>query len=155
MSSPGPAPAASPAQPDPFDLARFVAAQETSFDRACVELAAGRKQSHWIWYIMPQMRGLGRSDLADRYGIASLAEAEAYLADPLLGPRLRLVVGLILAIEGRTALEIMGSPDDLKLHSSMTLFARATADNAAFRSVIDRYFGGREDEATLRLLGLD
>jgi uncharacterized protein (DUF1810 family) len=141
---------------DPFDLARFVAAQDAggTYDRALAELRAGRKQSHWMWFVFPQVEGLGFSPMAQRYAIASLAEAAAYLAHPVLGPRLRACVAAIAAVEGKTAREILGSPDDLKLRSSLTLFAHATADNAAFRAVLARYYGGEEDPATLRRLGL-
>ncbi len=137
---------------DPFDLARFVAAQARDYDTACAELAAGCKQSHWIWYVFPQMRGLGHSATGQRYGISSLAEARAYLAHPVLGPRLRHAAGLLLGVMGRTAHEIMGSPDDLKLRSSMTLFARASVDNAVFLQVLERYYGAVQDAATLRLI---
>lgn len=136
-----------------FDLQRFVDAQQGVYEEACAELEQGAKQSHWIWFVFPQMRGLGRSRTADHFGIVSLAEAQAYLAHPLLGPRLRHAAGLMLATEGRTALEIMGYPDDLKLRSSMTLFARAAPEPDVFKAVLDRYFDGREDPATLRLVG--
>jgi len=138
---------------DPFELSRFVEAQAGCWDVACRELAGGRKQSHWMWFVFPQLRGLGTSAMAHRYGISSLAEASAYLAHPVLGPRLRHVTGLVLAIEGRTAHDIFGSPDDMKLRSSMTLFARATPDIVVFHDVLARHWNGALDPATLRLLG--
>ncbi len=110
---------------DPFNLERFVTAQRGVYDQACAELRAGRKQSHWMWFVFPQLRGLGRSELATRYGIACREEAEAYLLHPLLGPRLRECSRLVGEIEGRTIEEIFGYPDHLKFHSSMTLFALA------------------------------
>ena len=151
------APAAA-AGADPFDLARFVTAQDQAgtYETACRELAAGAKRSHWMWFVLPQLRGLGSSATAHRYGIGSLAEAKAYVDHPVLGPRLRRVADLLLAVEGRSASAIMGSPDDLKLRSSMTLFSRASdddADRAPFQAVLDRYFAGALDPATLHLLG--
>lgn len=137
---------------DAFDLERFVAAQEDTFEAACAELADGLKRSHWMWFVFPQLRGLGQSSTALRFGIGSLEEASAYLAHPVLGPRLRHAAQLMLAIEGRTAHEVLGFPDDLKLRSSMTLFERTGADNAVFQAVLDRYFEGKADDATLRLL---
>lgn len=139
-------------------LERFVAAQQGTFEVACREIAAGRKESHWIWFVMPQMRGLRRSPLAHHFGIASLEEARAYLGHPVLGMRLRRIAALLLGIEGLTIGEIMGTPDDLKVRSSLTLFARAAEasgeDAAVFRDVLARYFAGKEDAATLDLLGL-
>jgi len=136
---------------DPFDLQRFIDAQEPVYRQACAELAAGRKTSHWMWFVFPQLKGLGRSATAQHYGIGSAAEAQAYLAHPLLGPRLAQCTGLVLAVEGRSAHEIFGTPDDLKFRSCMTLFARATGE-ALFTRALDRYFGGRPDPATLELL---
>lgn len=143
---------ASAGHSDPFDLERFVAAQATTYEAACRELAARRKQTHWMWFILPQMRGLGLSPMATRYGIASLDEARAYLAHPVLGPRLRHVVALLLAQPPCSARDLLGTPDDIKLRSSMTLFANVGNDNAGFRAVLARYFAGEEDEATLRLI---
>ena len=137
-----------------FDLQRFVSAQVGFYEQACRELAAGRKRSHWMWFVFPQMRGLGHSVMAERFGIVSLAEARAYLEHPVLGPRFRHASELLLGVDGRTAHDIMGFPDDLKLRSSMTLFARAALDNGLFVAVLDRYFGGEADAATLRLIGL-
>jgi uncharacterized protein (DUF1810 family) len=139
----------------PFDLDRFIQAQDardgaaTVYDRALAELRAGRKQSHWMWFVFPQIAGLGFSAMAQRYAIGSLEEARAYLAHPVLGPRLRACVAALNAIDGKSAREVMGSPDDLKLRSSLTLFGRATPDNADFRAALERYYGGREDPATL------
>ena len=137
---------------DPFDLERFVTAQDGVYPAVCSELRAGSKRSHWIWFIFPQLRGLGRSPTAQRYGIASLGEARAYLAHPVLGPRLRECATLLLAHQGRSATSILGHPDDLKVRSSMTLFARAGEDEVC-RAVLDAFYEGQEDSATLELLG--
>ena len=138
---------------DPHDLKRFVDAQATTYERARAELAAGEKQSHWMWFVFPQMKGLGTSAMAGRYGIASLDEAVAYLAHPVLGPRLVACARLLLAVQGKTARQILGSPDDLKLCSSMTLFERAAPAEPAFRDVLEKYCAGRRDPKTLALLG--
>jgi uncharacterized protein (DUF1810 family) len=141
---------------DPFDLQRFVDAQGRVYDEVLGELRDGRKRSHWIWFVFPQLRGLGRSSTAQHYGIVSLAEAKAYLQHPVLAPRLRECAQLTAAIDGRTANEIFGSPDDLKVRSSMTLFARAADDpemRADFVAVLDKFYGGEEDPATISLLG--
>ncbi|WP_231743316.1 DUF1810 domain-containing protein [Mycobacterium sp. GA-2829] len=137
---------------DPYDLQRFVTAQDPVYDTVIGELRAGRKQSHWIWFIFPQVRGLGRSPTAQHYAIASRDEAVAYLAHDVLGPRLRECTRLVLEIEGRSAREVFGSPDDLKLRSSMTLFARCTDDNTDFVGVLDKFYGGQEDDATVSRL---
>ena len=138
---------------DPFDLKRFVAAQAPVFQTALGELKAGRKRSHWMWFVFPQLRGLGRSSMAQFYGVGSLDEARAYLAHPLLGTRLNLCTQTVLAIKERSLHAIFGAPDDMKFHSSMTLFARAAAnDDSAFRRALDRYCEGRMDERTLALL---
>lgn len=137
---------------DPFDLERFVTAQAGDWESARAELRAGRKTTHWIWYIFPQMRGLGRSPTAKRFSISSLDEAKAYLAHPFLGPRLIEATKLTLAIEGRALHEIFGSPDDMKFRSSMTLFAEA-GEGGIFAEAIDRLCGGERDDATLKLLG--
>jgi len=139
---------------DPHDLERFVAAQAPVWAQVRAELAGGRKRSHWMWFVFPQLRGLGRSAIAERYGIASRAEAAAYLAHPLLGARLVEATRLMItAAPGASALAILGSPDDLKFRSSMTLFA-AVADGARapFDAALARYFGGAADPATLALL---
>jgi uncharacterized protein (DUF1810 family) len=117
-----------------------------------LELRSGAKRSHWIWFVFPQLRGLGRSGIAQHYGISSLDEARAYLAHPVLGPRLRECTGLVAAIEGRSVDDIFGWPDNLKVRSSMTLFAEATDDNAEFRAVLDKFYDGEEDPATVELL---
>jgi uncharacterized protein (DUF1810 family) len=134
---------------DPHDLQRFVDAQNPVYDSVIDELRAGHKRSHWIWFIFPQLKGLGRSPTAQHYGIASRDEAVAYLEHDVLGPRLRECTRLVLAIEGRSIGEAFGSPDDLKLRSSMTLFARCTDDNADFLAVLDKFYGGAQDPATL------
>ena len=139
---------------DPYDLQRFVDAQDRggTYDRALQELRDGRKTSHWMWFVFPQIAGLGRSPTAQRYAISSLDEARAYLAHPVLGPRLREAAQLAVAVPGRTASEVFGYPDDLKLRSSMTLFARAAPDDSVFTEVLDRYFGGDPDPRTVDLL---
>lgn len=140
---------------DSCDLERFVAAQDGVYSTVLAELRAGAKRSHWIWFVFPQMRGLGRSVTAQKYGITSLAEAKAYLAHPVLGPRLRECAELLAAHTGRSATQILGHPDDLKVRSSMTLFAQAAAgaDDAVFRTVLDVFYDGQDDPATLQLLG--
>ncbi|OBJ23659.1 DUF1810 domain-containing protein [Mycobacterium colombiense] len=138
---------------DPFDLKRFVDAQEPVYGDVVDELRAGRKRSHWMWFVFPQLRGLGGSAMAARFGIASLEEAGAYLRHELLGPRLRECARLVTAVQGRSIGQIFGSPDDLKLCSSMTLFARATDDNKDFLAVLDKYYDGRQDPLTLERLG--
>ena len=137
---------------DPYNLQRFVEAQEADYPQVCQELRAGRKRSHWIWFIFPQMRGLGHSEMADFYGISSRQEAEAYLAHPVLGPRLRECTRLAIAVEGRPVDEIFGYPDNLKFHSSMSLFASAAPEEAVFQQALRKYFGGQLDPHTLALL---
>jgi uncharacterized protein (DUF1810 family) len=134
------------------DLDRFVRAQATVYDEVLAELRAGRKTSHWMWFVFPQIAGLGRSETARHYAIASLDEARTYLAHPTLGPRLRECAALLLAVEGRTAEGILGSIDALKLRSSMTLFLRADPDEPLFRRVLDRFYDGAPDPATDALL---
>jgi uncharacterized protein (DUF1810 family) len=136
-----------------FDLERFVDAQARNYDDALAELRRGRKASHWMWYVFPQVEGLGSSPMAQAYAIGSLAEARAYLEHPLLGPRLKACVAALLALEGRTAHEILGSPDDLKLRSSLTLFAEAAPAEPCFQAALDRYYGGAADPRTLARLG--
>jgi uncharacterized protein (DUF1810 family) len=139
---------------DPYNLERFVAAQQPVFPTVLDELRAGRKRTHWMWFIFPQLRGLGRSATAMFYGIGSLDEARAYLAHELLGPRLDLCTHMVLGVEGRTLHEIFGSPDDLKFHSSMTLFAVAAgAADGPYRMALQRWWRGAPDPQTLRLLG--
>jgi uncharacterized protein (DUF1810 family) len=137
---------------DPFDLQRFLDAQRAVYDRARDELAAGRKRSHWMWFIFPQIEGLGSSVMSRRYAISSREEAAAYLMHPLLGSRLRECTLLATGIVGRSVHEIFGSPDDLKFQSSMTLFAQATGDNADFLAALEKYFAGKPDAATLARL---
>jgi uncharacterized protein (DUF1810 family) len=137
---------------DPYDLQRFVDAQNPVFGRVLAELRAGRKQSHWMWFIFPQIRGLGASPMASRFAISSIEEARAYLAHPILGPRLRECTRLVTEIEGRTIAQIFGYPDDLKFRSSMTLFAHATPDNALFVGAIAKYFPDGADPLTLERL---
>jgi len=137
---------------DPYDLERYLRAQEPVFTQVCAELAAGRKQSHWMWFIFPQLRGLGSSPMAERYAIGSLAEARAYLAHPLLAERLRKCTQLVNQVEGRTVQAIFGYPDYLKFRSSMTLFARAAGEGEPFREALARYFAGEEDPLTRELL---
>jgi uncharacterized protein (DUF1810 family) len=138
---------------DPYELERYVRAQDPVFAQVCAELAAGRKQSHWMWFIFPQFRGLGSSPMAQRYAIGSLAEARAYLAHPLLAERLRTCTQLVNRVEGRTAQAIFGYPDYLKFRSSMTLFARAAAGaSEPFDEALAKYFAGEEDPLTRELL---
>ncbi len=135
-----------------YNLQRFVDAQEPVYADVCSELRAGQKQSHWIWFIFPQIAGLGRSDTAQRFAIGSVDEAATYLAHPILGPRLRECTRLTLEIEGRTAEEIFGSPDWMKFRSSMTLFAESADDDALFVAALETYFEGEPDEATLGMM---
>jgi uncharacterized protein (DUF1810 family) len=137
---------------DPFDLKRFVNAQAAVYRNVIDELRLGRKRSHWMWYIFPQLRGLGSSPMAARYAISSLEEARAYLAHGVLGPRLRECTRLVNQVQGRSIDEIFGSPDDLKLCSSMTLFSRATDDNDDFVAILKKYYGGGEDQRTVARL---
>jgi uncharacterized protein (DUF1810 family) len=137
---------------DRFDLERFVKAQEPDFANALAELRAGRKRSHWIWYVFPQLRGLGVSYISHQYGITGLDEARAYLGHQVLGPRLRESAEVLLTIEGASAHDIFGSPDDIKLRSSATLFACASPPASTFEQVLAKYFDGVPDSATLRLL---
>ena len=141
-----------PTTGDPHDLQRFVDAQAPVYDQALAELHAGSKATHWMWFVFPQLKALGRSGTALRYGIADLREAQAYWQHPLLGPRLRTCAEAMLGVDGKSALQILGSPDDLKFRSSMTLFSHAAPDEPVFRQAIDKYFGGRADERTLELL---
>ena len=138
--------------PDPFDLQRFVDAQARVYHTVVEELRAGRKRSHWIWFVFPQVSGLGRSPTAQRYAISSLEEAQAYLQHDVLGPRLHECAQLVNRIAGRSIRDIFGSPDDLKVRSSMTLFARATDDNQDFVALLNRYYDGEQDPLTLKQL---
>jgi uncharacterized protein (DUF1810 family) len=137
---------------DPFNLQRFVRAQAGVYEEALAELGSGRKRTHWMWFIFPQIQGLGYSATSRHYAIKSLAEAREYLRHPVLGPRLLACAEAVLAVEGRSASAIFSYPDDLKLHSSMTLFAAAAGPDSAFARVLDKYFAGSQDEGTLREL---
>lgn len=137
---------------DPFDLQRFVDAQQRVYPTVVDELRNGHKRSHWIWFIFPQVAGLGSSPTAAKYAISSLDEARAYLRHELLGPRLRECTQLVNAVQGRSISAIFGSPDDMKVRSSMTLFARATDDNQDFVQLLERYYDGGEDALTLERL---
>lgn len=143
----------SPANPaDPFHLARFLEAQKGVFETALAELRRGRKSSHWMWFIFPQLDGLGSSAMTRRYALRGLDEAKDYLSHPELGPRLVECCRALLAVQGRTASEIMGCPDDRKLRSSATLFSRVPAAPPEFQAVLDRYYAGQPDPRTLELL---
>jgi uncharacterized protein (DUF1810 family) len=134
---------------DPYNLQRFVEAQDGVFDEVCAELAAGRKRGHWMWFIFPQLKGLGRSSTAQFYGISGREEAEEYLRHPVLGGRLRRCTQLLLGVQGRSINEIVGSPDDMKFRSSMTLFSQVTKDNQVFVDAVNKYYGGKFDDWTL------
>ena len=138
---------------DPYDLARFVRAQERDYEQALSEIRSGQKKSHWMWYIFPQFDGLGFSSTSRRYAIRSVAEAEAYLGHPILGPRLVEIAEAAAGVEGRSAFEVFGSPDDMKLRSCATLFAQVSPAGSVFERLLGRYFGGEPDSETLRLLG--
>jgi len=137
---------------DPYDLQRFLDAQAPAIAQVLAELRGGKKRGHWMWFVFPQIAGLGRSEMARKFAIASLDEARAYLAHDILGARLRECAALIIAVEGRTVEEIFGSPDDLKFRSSMTLFARAVPQEAVFKAALQKIFGGQEDRATLEMV---
>ena len=139
--------------PDPHDLRRFVDAQDGSYEAAISEIRRGQKRTHWMWFVFPQYVGLGISPTSHRYAIKSVAEAEAYLNHPVLGRRLEECVEALLRIEGRSAQQIFGSPDDIKLKSSATLFAHVSPPGSVFERVLDKYFRGERDGKTLRLLG--
>ena len=138
---------------DPFDLNRFVQAHQNSYETALAEMKSGRKRSHWMWYIFPQLAGLGFSPTSQRYSIKSKAEVLAYLEHPLLGPRIVECFQAVLANEGHTACDIFGSPDDLKLRSCATLFASCSKNGSVFHQVLDKFFDGQPDAKTLRLVG--
>lgn len=137
---------------DRYDLNRFVQAQERDYARALAEIRAGQKRSHWMWYIFPQFAGLGSSSTSQFYAIKSVAEAQAYLSHPVLGPRLVECTQALLAVEDRSAAEIFGSPDDLKLRSCATLFATLCPAGSVFEQLLETYFQGRRDDKTLHLL---
>ena len=138
---------------DRFNLGRFVSAQSGVYEGALAELRSGRKRTHWMWFIFPQVEGLGRSSTSRFYAVKGLEEAREYLRHPVLGPRLAECAEAVLAVEGRTASAIFSYPDDLKLHSSMTLFSVAAGPGSVFARVLDKYFQGRQDAGTLRELG--
>ena len=137
---------------DPYDLDRFVRAQETDYDQAFSEIRSGRKRTHWMWYVFPQLEGLGTSLNSIRYSISGIGEARAYLAHPVLGPRLMECAAAVLHHEALTASAIFAYPDDMKLRSSATLFASVSPAGSAFHRIIDKFFQGQPDERTLRLL---
>lgn len=138
---------------DPHDLKRFVQAQEDDYERALSEVKSGRKRSHWMWYVFPQIEGLGFSTTSRLYSIKSIGEAKAYLSHPVLGPRLMECAEAVLGVVGRSAYEILGSPDDMKLRSCATLFACVAPAGSVFDRLLDKYFHGERDQKTLRLLG--
>jgi uncharacterized protein (DUF1810 family) len=137
---------------DPYDLQRFIDAQNPVYDEVCSELRDGRKKSHWMWFVFPQIEGLGFNPLARKFAISSLAEAAAYLQHPVLGPRLAECTELVNHVEGRTIEQIFGYPDDLKFRSSMTLFAHATPDSRVFLDALQKYSKGEFDPATMERL---
>jgi len=134
---------------DPYHLQRFLDAQNSIFEQACAELREGRKQTHWMWFIFPQIKGLGGSAMAVKYAMASLQEAEAYLRHPILGPRLRLCTELVMLAKRRSIQQIFDYPDDLKFHSSMTLFAATSLENQVFKDALQKYFAGEVDQKTI------
>ena len=137
---------------DPYDLSRFVRAQTDTYEQALAEVRSGRKQSHWMWFIFPQYDGLGFSSTSKHYAVKSASEAVAYLHHPVLGPRLLECAEAVVAIEGRSAFEIFGSPDDLKLRSCATLFDSISPGGSVFERLLDKYFGGERDDRTLQLI---
>ena len=139
---------------DLFNLVRFIQAQDPVYARVCSELRQGRKVSHWMWFVFPQIEGLGRSGMARKFAISSLEEARAYLDHPVLGPRLRECTQLVCQISETTIQEIFGSPDDMKFRSSMTLFAQAKHGNEVFVQALEKYFGGQPDRRTMERLRL-
>lgn len=141
-----------PSETDPFDLGRFEQAQAVNYEAALAELRAGRKRTHWSWYVLPQIRGLGSSVMAVRYAISGLAEAQAYLAHPVLGPRLRECVAAMNAHRDQSAAAILGEIDARKFHSCVTLFAQVAETDSPFRVAMARYFAGSQDAATLAML---
>jgi uncharacterized protein (DUF1810 family) len=145
----------SPSTDDPYQLSRFVRAQQDDFESALAEIQGGKKRTHWMWYIFPQLNGLAFSATSKYYAIKSLDEARAYLEHPILGPRLYQCAEAALGVEGRSATAIFGSPDDLKLKSCATLFACVSPPDSVFHRLLEKYYGGQRDGKTLRLLGLD
>jgi len=141
-----------PETDDPYDLQRFVDAQNPVYHRVRAELRTGRKQTHWMWFIFPQIAGLGHSAMAQRYAISSAAEARAYLDHPVLGQRLRECTRMVLAVEGRSAHDILGSPDDMKFRSCLTLFAHTAPEEPVFRDALEKYFEDKFDPLTVEKL---
>jgi uncharacterized protein (DUF1810 family) len=139
---------------DPYNLGRFLQAQEDDFKQALSEIKSGKKRTHWMWYIFPQFDGLGFSSTAKHYSVKSIEEASAYLEDPVLGPRLLECAEAVISVEGRSASEIFGYPDDLKLKSCATLFACVSPPGSVFERLLEKYYGSQRDEKTLRLLGI-
>jgi uncharacterized protein (DUF1810 family) len=137
---------------DPYDLKRFIDAQNSTFEQVCAELRSGQKQGHWMWFIFPQLKGLGHSQMAIKFALSSRNEAEAYLKHAVLGPRLKECTQLVILIEGRSINQIFGYPDDSKFRSSMTLFASTTSENKIFKDALQRYFSGEPDHLTVELL---
>ena len=137
---------------DPYNLRRFVDAQQAVYETVCRELRQGRKESHWMWFIFPQIKGLGQSEMARKFAISSRDEAKAYLAHPVLGPRLRECTRIVADLEGKSVEDIFGYPDDMKFRSSMTLFAQTAKDNEIFRRCLEKYFQGEPDRLTLAAL---
>jgi len=140
---------------DPYNLSRFVRAQEHDYELALSEIKSGQKRSHWMWYIFPQIDGLAFSSTSKHYSIKSVAEAKAYLDHPVLGPRLLVCAEAVVGVEGRSATKIFGSPDDLKLRSCATLFACVSRPGSVFDRLLEKYYGGSRDGKTLQLLGID
>lgn len=138
-----------------YDLTRFLQAQEGSYAQALAEMKRGRKESHWMWYIFPQLKGLGRSAMSEFYGISGMEEARAYLKDPVLGARLVEICNALLALEVEDIVQVMGRPDDKKLKSSMTLFEAAAENPEVFQRVLEKYYQGKRDGRTLRMLGME
>jgi uncharacterized protein (DUF1810 family) len=138
---------------DPYDLSRFLEAHEHSYEQALVEIRSGLKRSHWMWWVFPQLEGLGSSPITRRFAIRSLAEADAYLKHPVLGPRLLEAASALLTIEDRSAFEVFGDPDDMKLRSCATLFAQVSPPGSVFERLLGKYFESEPDARTLRLLG--
>lgn len=138
--------------PDPFDLQRFIKAQDPVLQTVTAELEAGKKRTHWMWFVFPQIQGLGHSEMARRYAISSVNEARAYFDHPVLGERLLILTQIVNALEGRSVEQIFGYPDDLKFHSSMTLFAHAVSDKTPFELALNTYFDGEPDAGTVARL---
>ena len=138
-----------------YDLMRFLQAQEGNYAQALAEMKRGRKESHWMWYIFPQLKGLGRSAMSEFYGISGMEEARAYLKDPVLGARLVEICNALLALEVEDIVQVMGRPDDKKLKSSMTLFEAAAENPEVFQRVLEKYYQGKRDGRTLRMLGME